>query len=193
MDFIFEQEEQKTNLTVWDRYCPIIKGKETIDVYLTEHIAEPATYNELVSILNNAKPYQTVNLYINNGGGAVDSAIFIRDAIQMSEANVIAHLSGTVASAATVIALSCDDIVTAPYLAFMIHNYSSGMQGKGHELKAYQTFMDRELTRAFRDIYRGFLTDEEMEKVLDGQDIWLNEFEVSERWNDRIDLKTTGN
>jgi ATP-dependent protease ClpP protease subunit len=185
MEFIFEQEQPKINLTVWDRYCPIIKGRETVDVYLTEQIAEPATYNELVAILKEAKPYQIVNLYINNGGGVVDSAFYIIDAIKMSEAHVVAHLSGTVASAATIIALSCDDVITTPYLSFMIHNYSSGMQGKGHELKAYQNFTDRELTRAFKDIYKGFLSDEEMERVLDGQDIWLNEIEVAERWGNK--------
>ena len=185
MEFIFEQEEQKTNLTVWDRYCPIIKGRETIDAYLTEQIAEPGTYNELVAVLNSAKDYQTVNLYINNGGGVVDSAFYLRDAIKRSEAHVVAHLSGMVASAATIIALSCDDLKVSPYISFMIHNYSSGMHGKGHELKAYQNFTDRELTRAFKDIYKGFLSDEEMEKVLDGQDIWLNEIEVAERWNNK--------
>ena len=65
----------------------------------------------------------------------------------------------------------------------MIHNYSTGMQGKGHELKAYQTFTDKELNRAFKDIYRDFLTPKEMTEVIEGRDIWLNEDEVMKRWS----------
>jgi len=65
----------------------------------------------------------------------------------------------------------------------MIHNYSSsGMQGKGHEMKARQQFIDRQLNRAFRDYYIGFLTEEEMSDIIEGKDIWLDHEEVSERW-----------
>jgi ATP-dependent protease ClpP protease subunit len=117
----------------------------------------------------------------------------IIDAIKNSDATVTAKLSGTVASAATIITLACDKVVTTPYLSFMIHNYSTGMQGKGHELKAYQNFTDRELNRAFRDIYRGFLTEEEMDRVIDGLDLWINEVEVLDRWQNRIDLNNKGN
>lgn len=175
----------KTKQTIWDEYVPIIKSKEVIDVYLTDIIESPANYNELVHTLKTAQPYQVINLYLNNGGGYVDSAFYIIDAINRCPATVVAHLSGTVASSATIIALSCDDIVCSKYLSFMIHNYSTGMQGKGHELKAYQNFTDRELNRAFKEIYRHFLTEEEMDKVIDGLDIWLSEIEVEERWKRR--------
>lgn len=178
---------------VWNDYVPIIKKGNTYEVYLTNMIDAPNFYNELIDLLGNLEEYNTVVLNINNGGGHVDSAFMLVDAIKMSEAEVIAKVSGTVASAATIITLACDGVITTKYLAFMIHNYSTGMEGKGHELKAYQTFTDRELNRAFKEIYKGFLTDKEMEDVIDGKDIWLNEYEVSERWENKIEYNNKGN
>lgn len=191
MDFILGQDKEIND--VWDKYVPIVKTGSVYDVYLTDTIEAPANYNELINILKYAESYETVNLYINNGGGHIDSAVMLIDAINNSDANVVAHLSGIIASAATIITLACDDIITSKYLSFMIHNYSTGMQGKGHELKAYQQFNDRELNRAFKEIYKGFLTDEEMDKVIDGTDLWFNENEVQERWNNRLEYNNQGN
>lgn len=188
MELILEPQKQETD-SIWDSYVPITQIGNDINVYLTDVIEAPANYNKLIHTLEQAEEYQYVNLYINNGGGAVDSAFMITEAIKSSDATVVAHLSGTVASAATIITMACDDIKCSPYLAFMIHNYSTGMQGKGHELKAYQTFMDKELNRAFKEIYKGFLTDDEMNDVIDGRDIWLNETEVLTRWYSSEDGK----
>jgi len=38
----------------------------------------------------------------------------------------------------------------------MIHNYSGGMSGKGHEMKARQKFTDEHLNDAFKYFYKGF-------------------------------------
>jgi len=186
MEFLVEGLKDKAD-NIWDDYVPIIETGNKIDVYLTDIIDAPANYNKLCNMLQVLPEYAEVTLHINNGGGHIDSALMVVDAIKNSDATIIAKLSGTVASAATIITMACDDITTTKYLSFMIHNYSTGMSGKGHELKAYQNFTDRELNRAFREIYKGFLSEEEMDRVIDGQDLWLNENEVEERWLDRKD------
>ena len=187
MDFLIEGLKDKSD-NVWEDYVPMVELGNKVDVYLTDVIDMPSNYNKLCNMLKSVPEYATVNLHINNGGGSIDSALMIIDAIKNCDGEVIAHLSGTVASASTIITMACDDIITTKYLSFMIHNYSTGMQGKGHELKAYQNFTDRELNRAFREIYKGFLTDEEMDRVIDGQDMWLNEDEVEDRWLKRKDM-----
>lgn len=182
-EFVIELPKKKTQ--VWDNYVPILKSKDgkTIHVYLTDTIDVPATYNEMCFELLNASKGTQVNLHINNGGGVIDSAFMIIDAITKSKAKVTAILSGTVASAATVITLACDAIDVVDHTSFMIHNYSSGTQGKGHEMKAYMDFNDSELNNAFRTIYGGFLTSDEMEAVIAGKDMWMGKVEVLERWN----------
>lgn len=169
----------------WDEYVPVISKGNEHTVFLTETFAEPAMYNKLCYCLLNASEEDHFKLVINSLGGTLDSAFMITDAIVRSKAHVTAYLAGTVASAATIISLSCDALETTDNLSFMIHNYSSGMQGKGHEMKARQTFIDNELNKSFNRYYKGFLSLEEIEDVIEGKDIWLNSEEVMERWHKR--------
>ncbi len=67
----------------------------------------------------------------------------------------------------------------------MIHNYSGGASGKGHEMKAQMDFTDAELNKAFAEIYGGFLTPHEMELVIAGKDLWMGKAELLARWKAR--------
>jgi ATP-dependent protease ClpP protease subunit len=166
---------------VWSNYVPIISDKNHTTAYLTNTIEEPSEYNELCFRLKSASPAEIFTLVINTPGGILDSALMLVDAIKTSKAKVIAQISGTVASAGTIITLACDKVEVAPHTAFMIHNYSGGLVGKGHELKAHQEFVDANLNNSFTDLYRGFLTPSEIKKVIDGKDYWMNRDEVLER------------
>ena len=167
----------------WDKVVPIITSHHHTDAYLTDGIEEPAVYNELCHVLRTSHKGDTITLHLNTPGGMVDSAFMIVDAIKASKAKVTGYLSGTVASAGTIIALACDRIEVANHTSFMIHNYSAGMMGKGHEMKARQEFMDASLNRAFKEFYSGFLTDKEMDEVIDGKDMWMGTSDVLERWD----------
>ena len=181
-------EISKDVTRVWDLDVPVVvdKEKNNIKGYLTGPIDEPFNYNELCYLLNNADGDTTVDLYINTPGGIIDSAFMLASAIKASKAIVTAHLSGTVASAGTIITMACDKIELTPHLSFMIHNYSGGMSGKGHEMKARQAFTDEHLNRAFKSFYSGFLTEEEMDSVIGGTDLWMGSEQVQTRWNSHI-------
>lgn len=170
---------------VWNNYVPIISDKNHTTAYLTNTIEEPSEYNELCFRLKSASPAEIFTLVINTPGGILDSALMLVDAIKTSKAKVIAQISGTVASAGTIITLACDEVEVAPHTAFMIHNYSGGLVGKGHELKAHQEFVDANLNNSFTDLYKGFLTPSEIKKVIDGKDYWMNRDEVLERLSAR--------
>lgn len=179
----FSIELPKDKKSVWDEYVPIVRKAREIDVYLTDAIDVPATYNELLATINEAMVGDTVNLYINNGGGAIDSAFMLADAMTKCEAHIVGHLSGTVASAATMLTMYCDEIRVAPFIQFMVHNYSHGTSGTGSQVKEYVNFADRELVAAIKVIYAGFLTEEEMASISeDDKEIWLNTQEVEDRW-----------
>ena len=170
--------------SVWDDYVPIITSGRHTDIYLTSGIDAPAEYNKLCHVLGQAYKEDTAAIHINNGGGSVDSAFMVTDAMGKSKAKVVGKLSGMVASAATIITMKCDKIEIAPYTQFMIHNYFHGAQGTGNQVKEYVNFTDKEFTKAVKEIYAGFLTPEEMKEVSSAdKEIWMGAEELRKRWD----------
>ena len=147
------------------------------------------TFRSLILCIKNAPADYDIRLHISTPGGVIDGALFIIDAINLSKAKVTGYLTGTVASAGTIIALACHELDISIHTSFMVHNYSGGMSGKGHEMKAHQEFIDRTLNAAFKDYYGGFLSEKEMENVIDGKDIWLGTEEVKKRWETRKQVR----
>ena len=174
----------KPRYSIWQDEVPIITSESgDITAYISDQIDEAFVYNELCHKLRHAPVGSTATIHLNTPGGYLHSAMMIIDAIKSSKATTVAHLTGTVASAGTIIALSCDELIVSEHLSFMIHNYSaSGISGKAHELKAYQNFTDINTEKDFRFFYKDFLTEKEMNSVIDGQDLWMNSEEVIRRW-----------
>jgi elongation factor Tu len=77
---------------------------------LDEKIKKPSYYRNLIEVLNNATEQDLVVLNINSGGGHLDSAISIIDALRNTRANTLAWISGSAYSAAGIIALSCQNL-----------------------------------------------------------------------------------
>ncbi len=170
----------------WGKVVPIVQDKKnTYTAYLNTDVGEPADYNELCNALHNASSSDTYYIDINTPGGILDSAFKVVDAIKNTKAKTIARLTGTVASAGTVIALSCDDLIISDHLRFMIHNYSGGAAGKGHEIKDQIDFSDKNLKETFNKLYKGFLSKKEIKQVIAGKDMWFNSEEVEKRWKNK--------
>jgi len=182
---------------IWEQYTPIIKNKNKgkkkgymYNVYLTDTIEMPAAYNELIYLLRTASKNDSIEILLNNGGGVVDSGLMIVNALRETKAHTTARVSGLVASASTLITLACDDIIVEDFLSFMVHNYSHSVSGGGAQVKEYVTFTDRELSSTIGEIYKNFLTKEEIKSIIEqDREIWLNTEEVKERWN-RMKKKT---
>ena len=187
---MFDFELPKEVTRIWDLVVPYVKSTNQLDVYINTDIAEPSCYSEICYILSTLTEDETVYFHINTPGGILDSAFQLVDAIKGCRATTVAKLTGTVASAGTIIALSCDKLIVAEHTSFMIHNYSAGAYGKGNELKARQEHIDKSTNDAFKEFYSGFLTDKEVKEVINGKDIWLTADEVRMRWQRKLDNTT---
>jgi len=181
LELTFNEDKAPGATSEWEKAVPIIADKDTVYAYLPEEVYSVGNYCELIHTLEHTKA-KTVKLIMNNGGGYMDSMLSIRSAIQKSNAKVIAVLDGTVASAATMITMCCDEIEIGDWTSFMIHSSSGGTQGKHHETKAYMEFSDKLLAGVFNDLYKGFLSNKEINRVLEGKDLWLDKDEVLDRW-----------
>ena len=78
----------------------------------------------------------TIHLRINSPGGSVFAARAIETALREHPANIVAHIDGLAASAATFIAMAADQIIMQPGALFMIHKAWSMAMGNADDLKA---------------------------------------------------------
>jgi len=98
-----------------------------------------------------------------------------------TQATVVCSVEGSCISAATMVFLCADVFEITPHSLFMFHNYSGGMFGKGGEIYDQAVF-EREWSRQFlQHIYKDFLTEKEIESLLENKDLWLHSEEVSNR------------
>lgn len=181
LEFMVFKEEKSDIQSEWDKQTPIVSKGKVVTVFLNDEIYEPGAYNELCYTLENTVADE-VRLYMNNGGGQLDSMLSIIASMERCSCEITGVLSGTVASAATMIALKCDKLEVAEHTAFMIHSASGGTGGKLHETKAYMEFNDKNVRNILHDMYKDFLTEPEIKRVLDGKDMWMGKDEVIERF-----------
>ena len=151
------------------------------EYYLVDDIGEASDYIELCDVLRSASPNDEILIRINSGGGSLATANMIVNAIRESQAHVHGFIESTCASAATLIYLSCHSYSLSEDADMMIHTSSSLYGGKEHEQHSYVTFSRKKIHKMVRNRYAGFLTEKEIENVLNGQDYYFDSEEIGER------------
>lgn len=89
-----------------------------------EMVESKTSQRYFVDSLQGLGPGDRVNLYINSMGGSVKEALGIHSVLQRCPAEVIAHIDGFAASAASIIAMAAAKIIMPRNTAMMIHNAS---------------------------------------------------------------------
>lgn len=158
--------------------------------YLSGEIKSPSEYVPWFETIRNAGETDVVVLHINSYGGDLFTAIQFMRAMAETKANVVASVEGACMSAATVIFLSAKHFEISKHSMFMFHNYSSGSFGKGGEM--YDNIVhEREWSKKlWKDVYTGFLTETEINSILQNKDIWMSGEEVSKRLETKFKPKS---
>lgn len=157
------------------------------EVYFNEDIGAPHWYTDLVCLLGNATEKDEIHIFINSYGGRADSTVMIINAMANSNAVIATIANGVVASAGTFIFLSSDVQIVNPHCQVMLHNRSGGLFGKGHEIKAQADFEHDYWIKLCHEVYEGFLSDEEIERLIAGEDFWFNSEQTAERLTKRVE------
>lgn len=155
-------------------------------VYLDEHIGEAKKYRDLIDALCAAGPHDEFNLFINNGGGYLYTALAIIEAIKASQANVRAIVVGECHSAASIITLSCNEIMITDAANMMVHSASFGSGGFAHNVKHHADFSVSQLGVLFDEVYGGFLTESELKELKTGREFWFNAKQIAKRVENRM-------
>ena len=159
------------------------------EFYLSGYIDEPQEYIECFNTIRNAGEEDVIKIYINSPGGDVNTAIQFMRVLGETSATVVCSVEGSCMSAATMIFLCADIFEITPHSLFMFHNYSGGIFGKGGEIYD-QAIFERTWSKNFLNhIYKDFLTQKEIESLLDNKDIWLHSDEVQNRCQHLVEMR----
>lgn len=155
--------------------------------YLSEAVGAPNEYVEMIHIIMNAGPSDLIYIHLNTPGGRIDTGVQIVNALRSTQAKVITSLESEAHSLGTLIFLSGDEFVVHDDCLMMFHNYSGGIMGKGNEQVAQLEATVKWFNKLAKRIYIPFLSEEEFEKIIRGEDLWLDSDEIKERLQVMID------
>lgn len=129
---------------------PLARAKEAAgELYIYEMIGgnfwgEGLTAKSVTEALDKMKGVSNLNVYINSEGGDVFEGKAIYNALKRFEATKTVYIDGIAASAATLIAMSGDKIITAANATWMIHEVWTLAMGNASELRAAADVLEKE-------------------------------------------------
>jgi ATP-dependent protease ClpP protease subunit len=151
------------------------------EFYLSGEIESADNYIQWFDVIRNARENDTVKIYINSSGGDLYTALQFLRVMGECEAHLVTSVEGCCMSAATMIFLSGHEYQVTPHSMFMFHNYSGGVFGKGGE-QFDQIQYERAWSEKFmNEVYKDFLTTDEIQSMLNNKDIWMTSEQVLER------------
>ena len=153
------------------------------DIYLYDDIGTPENYVELVQALNEATENDIFNIKIATGGGDLDGCIAIIHAIRNTKATVFGHADAIVASAGTIIFLACHNWCIGEFAYFMFHDGGGVMAGKFNETSKQITAIQKLYKQIADKVYKPFFSEEEIQKIMDGADLYQTAEEMAARIN----------
>lgn len=119
-------------------------------------------------------------------GGNYSGLLAFKNALESTEAHTVAILEGDLASAGTILPMFFDEVMVTPYTTFMVHAANFGVgRNTASNVERNAVFHAKQLERFLRESYRGFLEDDTMQRVIDGLEIYMDEFEIQERLDKR--------
>lgn len=159
-----------------------------VHFYLSEDVGAPDEYTDMIHKINSAGEQDTVFIHLNTPGGRLDTGVQIINAMQNSDARVVTILEAEAFSLGTLIFLAGDELVVNDHCVIMFHNFKGGVVGKGHEQLAQLEATVKWFTELAREIYIPFLSEDEFERIVKGEDLYMHSAEIRERIDNMIKI-----
>lgn len=151
------------------------------NVHLDEDIVDPAKYRDLITLLFNASENDMVTIYINCGGGYLDSAMAIIEGLKITKAHARCIILGKCHSAASMISMYAHEIIVLDAAHSLVHTATFGSSGNTNNIKTHTDFTVKQIEKFIHATYNGFLTETELTNVKSGVELWLDADQLRER------------
>ncbi len=157
-------------------------------VRLDREMTQPSDFHEELATIRACTENDVLKILINSGGGSIAVAKAFLSAMAQCPAQIICEIVGECCSAATFVFLAGDELRISDDAEFMIHTASYGYGGKENNVRQYVQFQEKATSRLLRKYYKHYLTEEEIDSVIEGKDLWHDAEELSKRLEHRSEM-----
>jgi len=162
-------------------YFTRVKQSVCITIPIDEPIYDASYYRQCTQAIANASEDDMIEFDINSSGGDKSGLVSLLTAMRKTNAETVANINGDCHSAASMLAMHCNSVYISPFSSMMVHFVSYGVYGKATDIKSQVIHTHETNEQFFRDTYRLFLSDEEIEKCINGFELWLDADQIAER------------
>jgi len=161
---------------------------KTTHFYISDGVEDPSNYVDMIHRIRTASQHDTIYIHLNTPGGRLDTGVQIINAMRASQARIVTVLEAEAHSLGTLIFLAGDEFIVQDNCLMMFHNFSSGTWGKGNEQHAQLEATLKWFEKLTTEIYVPFMTKAELDKILNGQDLWMDSEEIGRRLRNMVKI-----
>jgi ATP-dependent protease ClpP protease subunit len=158
-------------------------------IYFDGSLGNPEDYREEFELIRNMDVDDVLKCHYNGPGGNAFTMIQFLRCFKECKGTIIGSVEGECQSAYTFMFLASHGFEVSDHCKFMCHNYNGGLYGSGHELKAEMDFDVKWAETIMRDAYKGFLSDKEIEDMLEGKIYYYPAEEILSRCQKMVDSR----
>lgn len=158
----------------------IKKSHNEIIINIDDDIEGPSKYRDVYDVLYKADSKDTVTVVLNTPGGYLATQNQMVNCLLDTKAKTKAIIHEA-SSAGVGIALACDEVEVKKFGYMFIHNASGGAVGKLNEVIIRSDHFKTYWQSVMSELYRGFLTEVEIQQVFEGKDFYFHKDEIEKR------------
>lgn len=184
------EEDDDEDTPVIDKYLGYntkYKQQVCLSIPIDEPFREAGYYRHVAKAIADTDEGDQVEFEISSPGGYLNGLIALLTAMEKTPAITVAHINGECHSAASMLALNCDVVSVSPYSTMLVHFVRFGSSGKGTDVVSQVSHIFDTAKQLFENTYEHFLTKEEMQKCVDGLELWLNSDDIQARLKRKYD------
>lgn len=160
-----------------------------IDLYLLEEIDTVDRYAAWIPLIQNSSEYDHIVVHISSPGGLLNVSLQLYESLLMCPALVEISVEGPCCSGASMIMMAADILSITPTSYVMCHAFSGGFIGKANEIFANSEFSKPWFKNTVTEIYKDFMTKDEIERMLNGEDFYFTAHEVLDRFTKVVEAR----